>query len=131
LNGVAERLQVIQGDAFDALKQLAQDKRRFGVVVIDPPALIKRKKDHAEGSLAYRRLAEAGLKLVPQGGILIMCSCSHHLSAIELLELMQRAAARLGRRLLVLKTLAQSPDHPILASMPETAYLKGFLTLVD
>jgi 23S rRNA (cytosine1962-C5)-methyltransferase len=130
LNKVADRVTAVKADAFDELKRLQQVGELFDVVIIDPPALIKRKKDHAEGSLAYRRLTESAIRLIRPGGILISCSCSFHMSAGELIEVAARAAAKHGRALQILQNLQQAADHPVLAAMPETHYLKGFLARV-
>ncbi|MCB1601397.1 MAG: class I SAM-dependent rRNA methyltransferase [Xanthomonadales bacterium] len=129
-SGVGERVSVLDVDAFDACRQLRDAGERFDVVVVDPPAFIKRKKDAEAGTLAYRRINEAALKLVADGGLIVSCSCSHHFSADALLDALNRAACALGLRLRVLKRLAQSADHPIHPGMPETEYLKGFLAEV-
>ena len=129
-SGVAERVTVLEADAFDACKQLRDASDRFDVVVVDPPAFIKRKKDAEAGTLAYRRINEAALKLVADGGLIVSCSCSHHFSADALLDALNRAACSLGLRLRVLRRLAQSADHPVHPGMPETEYLKGFLAEV-
>lgn len=129
-SGVAERVSVLEADAFDACKQLRDTSQRFDVVVVDPPAFIKRKKDAEAGTLAYRRINEAALKLVADGGLIVSCSCSHHFSADALLDALNRAACSLGVRLRVLRRLAQSADHPIHPGMPETEYLKGFMAEV-
>ncbi len=129
-SGVGDRVSVLDADAFDACRQLRDAGERFDVVVVDPPAFIKRKKDAEAGTLAYRRINEAALKLVTDGGLIVSCSCSHHFSADALLDALNRAACALGVRLRVLRRLAQSADHPIHPGMPETEYLKGFLAEV-
>jgi 23S rRNA (cytosine1962-C5)-methyltransferase len=129
-SGVADRVSILEADAFDAIKQLRDSSERFDVVVVDPPAFIKRKKDAEAGTLAYRRINEGALKLVADGGLIVSCSCSHHFSAEGLLDALNRAACALGVRLRVLRRLAQSADHPIHPGMPETEYLKGFLAEV-
>jgi 23S rRNA (cytosine1962-C5)-methyltransferase len=129
-SGVAERVSVLQADAFDACKSLRDQAQRFDVVVVDPPAFIKRRKDAEAGALAYRRINEAALRLVADGGLIVSCSCSHHFSADALLDALNRAACSLGMHLRVLRRLAQSADHPIHPGMPETEYLKGFMAEV-
>lgn len=126
-SGVAARVRTLQQDAFDACKALREAGERFDVIVVDPPAFIKRKKDAEQGALAYRRINEAALRLLAPGGLLVSCSCSHHYDAEALLDGLQRAALACGRPLRVLRRLAQSADHPIHPAMPETSYLKGYL----
>lgn len=126
LNGVSEKVAGLQGDAFDALRELRAERERFDVVMLDPPAFIKRRKDMKEGTLAYRRLNQLGLQLLSKDGILITSSCSHHMSRDSLLQVTQQAARHTDRSLQLLEQGQQGPDHPIHPAMPETAYLKAF-----
>ncbi len=126
LNGVGARISTLRGDAFDVLKALCAERERFDIVMLDPPAFIKRRKDIREGTLAYRRLNELALRLLSKDGILITSSCSHHLSREDFLQVLQRAARHLDRSLQLLEQGAQSPDHPIHPAIAETAYLKAF-----
>ena len=121
----------MKGDALTLLADLRREERRFDIVCLDPPAFIKRRKDARQGLEAYRRVNELGLDLVRPGGLLMSCSCSHHLEASELLRLVARAAGRRGRHLRLLFQGFQGPDHPVHPSMPETAYLKTFLFQAD
>jgi 23S rRNA (cytosine1962-C5)-methyltransferase len=125
-NGVGERLATLQGDAFEVLRQLREERERFDVVLLDPPAFIKRRKDLEQGILAYRRLNQLGLRLLSKDGILVSSSCSHHMGEPQLLEEIQGAARHTDRSLQLLERGQQAPDHPILPAMPETAYLKTF-----
>lgn len=129
-SGVGAKVSVLKDDAFDACKTLRDQSSRFDIVIVDPPAFIKRKKDTEQGALAYRRINEAALRLVADGGLIVSCSCSHHFSADGLLDALNRAARSLGVHLRVLKRLAQSADHPLHPGMPETEYLKGFIAEV-
>jgi 23S rRNA (cytosine1962-C5)-methyltransferase len=124
LNGAS--LETFKGQALDVLKQLAADGRRFELVVVDPPALIKRKKDHAEGLGLYGRLNRAALNLLVPGGILVSCSCSYHLEAAELQRVLLRESRACGRRLQILEQGGQGPDHPVHPAIPETRYLKAY-----
>ncbi|MCR5562722.1 MAG: class I SAM-dependent rRNA methyltransferase [Desulfovibrio sp.] len=114
----------ICADAFHALTELYESGRRFGLVSIDPPAFIKRRKDAGQGLAAYRKLNLLAARLVAPGGVLVSSSCSYHLPAEALRDCVARAAAKLGRPAQMLHAGGQGPDHPILLSMPETAYLK-------
>ena len=116
----------MKGDAFDALAELQRSGARYDVVILDPPAFIKRRKQIPRGEAAYRRLNQLGLQLLAPDGILVSCSCSYHLAADNLLALLQKAARHSGRFLQLLESGGQSPDHPVHPAIPETRYLKTF-----
>ncbi|MDE2295843.1 MAG: class I SAM-dependent rRNA methyltransferase [Gammaproteobacteria bacterium] len=128
-NGHAVR--TLKGDAFEALAALAADRERFDLVIVDPPAFAKRKKDLPKAQAAYRRLNQAAIGVLAPDGILVSCSCSHHLGAAELQEAIAKAARGCGRRLQVLESGEQGPDHPVHPAIPETRYLKAFFCRVD
>ncbi len=129
-NGLADKVKTLQGDAFDLLKELRQQRERFDVVIVDPPAFIKRKKDFAEGRLAYRRINEMAMQLLSRDGLLIACSCSHHLPRSVLLDAINQGARHLDRSVQVLMSLQQSACHPVHPAIPETDYLKGYVCRV-
>jgi 23S rRNA (cytosine1962-C5)-methyltransferase len=129
-NGFADRVRAIRADAFDHLKALREARERYDVVILDPPAFIKRRKDFAEGRLAYRRLNELGMQVLAKDGILVTCSCSHHMPRAALLESVQQGVRHLDRQAQALMQLQQSPDHPVHPAIPETDYLKGFVCRV-
>ena len=124
LNGA--KLELLKGQALDVLKQLAADGRRFEVVIVDPPALIKRKRDHEEGLSLYSRLNRAALSLLTPGGFLVSCSCSYHLEPAELQRVLLRESRATSRRLQILEQGGQGPDHPVHPAIPETRYLKAY-----
>jgi len=126
LNALSGRVSSLQGDAFQVLRDLRAQRERFDVVVLDPPAFIKRKKDLKEGMLAYRRLNEAALGLLGRDGLLVTASCSFHMQRDQLLRTVLQAARHGDRSLQLLQQGQQSPDHPIHPAIPETAYLKAF-----
>jgi len=119
--------ETLQGDALALLADLRREGRQFDIVCLDPPAFIKRKKDAKQGLEAYTRVNELGLDLVKPGGMLMTCSCSHHLEAEALRNMVTRAAGKRRRFARLLFQGFQGPDHPIHPAMPETAYLKTFL----
>jgi 23S rRNA (cytosine1962-C5)-methyltransferase len=127
-NAAANRVNVAgrEADAFDALKALRDAGEKFDVVVLDPPAFVKRKKDLMAGREAYRRLNQLAIQLLDRDGILVSCSCSHHMSSADLLAAIQSAARHLGRDAQLLEQGMQAPDHPVHPAIPETAYLKAF-----
>ena len=126
LNGVDARLATLRGDAFHVLRDLRSAREYFDVVVLDPPAFIKRKKDLKAGTLAYRRLYEAALGLLEKDGILVTASCSFHMQGDQLLRTVQQAARHSDRGLQLLQYGQQNSDHPIHPAISETAYLKAF-----
>jgi 23S rRNA (cytosine1962-C5)-methyltransferase len=123
-NGLEARLQVEGGDAFEVIAALQAANRQFDVVMVDPPAFIKRRKDIPGGEGAYHRLNRQALQLLAPGGFLISSSCSMHLAAERLQQLLLKAARDSGRRLQVLDRGFQGMDHPVHPAIPETAYLK-------
>jgi 23S rRNA (cytosine1962-C5)-methyltransferase len=127
-NGVSVELQ--RADAFEALKALAAGEARFEVVILDPPAFIKRKKDIPQGQAAYRKLNQLALGLLADEGLLVSCSCSYHLAPEELSGAIQSAARHSARFVQILETGGQSPDHPVHPAIPETRYLKAFFCRV-
>jgi len=125
LNNLQDQVSSLQGDAFAVMKGLRQSKQRFDVIVVDPPAFIKRRKDMKEGSLAYRRINEAAMGLLSRDGLLISASCSFHMAEDRFLQTLQQAARHMDRNLQLLERGQQGPDHPVHPAIPETAYLKA------
>jgi 23S rRNA (cytosine1962-C5)-methyltransferase len=130
INGHEARVAAIEADAFEFLKAARAERRRWDVVILDPPAFVKRKKDFKEGALAYRRINEMAMQVLERDGILVTCSCSHHMARSSLLDAIQAGARHLDRQVQVLEQLQQAPDHPVHAAIPETDYLKGFIARV-
>lgn len=126
-NGLADGVRAERADAFDFLKELRERREHFDVVVLDPPAFVKRKKDLKEGALAYRRINELAMQVLSRDGILVTCSCSYHMPRAALLDVVQKGARHLDRNVQVLQQLQQAPDHPVHPAIPETDYLKGFV----
>ncbi|WP_181297665.1 class I SAM-dependent rRNA methyltransferase [Pseudomonas sp. Q2-TVG4-2] len=125
LNGVAEKMTCVEGDAFEAMKELKNAEERFDVVITDPPAFIKRKKDLKNGEAAYRRLNETAMRLLNKDGILISASCSMHLEEDNLQNILLGSARHLDRNIQLLERGGQGPDHPVHPAIPETRYIKS------
>jgi 23S rRNA (cytosine1962-C5)-methyltransferase len=123
-NELADRAEVHVESAFDALPKMVEAKERFDVAIVDPPALVKSKTKLAEGLKAYRELNRRAMMLLPEGGWLFTCSCSHHVSPEEFLRVLGEAARDARRPFRFVQWGAQSPDHPVLLAAPETSYLK-------
>jgi len=126
INAVDDKVEAIQGDAFEALKALKQEGEKYDVIILDPPAFIKRRKDIKQGLIAYRRLNEMAIRLLNNDGILISASCSFHLSSQDLLKTLQQSARHNDRWLQVLEEGKQGRDHPVNPAIVETGYLKAF-----
>jgi 23S rRNA (cytosine1962-C5)-methyltransferase len=106
------------------LPSLVSAHRTFDLVVIDPPAFTKSRDLMDQAARGYKEINLRALRLLSPGGILVSCSCSHHMSEAHLLETVAEAALDCGKRLRVLDRRTQAHDHPILLTVPETHYLK-------
>ena len=124
-------VEVIRGDAFDALQALHEAGERFDVVILDPPAFIKRRKDIPQGQAAYRKLNLLAMNLIAGDGLLVSCSCSYHLEEAQLAGAVQAAARHGGHFAQILAFGGQSPDHPVHPAIPETRYLKALFCRVS
>jgi len=128
LNNVASKISVEQEDAFEVLRRLRAARERFDVVVVDPPAFIKRKKDMKEGTLAYQRLNQMAMQVLAKDGILVSCSCSYHMMRETLRDVLLKSSRHVDRFMEIVEEGHQGPDHPVHPAIPETAYLKIFVT---
>ena len=128
-NGVA--VATVKGDAFDVMEAMAGEGARFDVVIIDPPAFAKRRKDLPKALAAYKRLNQLAMQLIAADGILVSCSCSHHVGAADLQDAIAKAARAAGKHLQILFQGGQAPDHPIHPAIPETRYLKAYFCRVS
>jgi 23S rRNA (cytosine1962-C5)-methyltransferase len=119
-NGIGN-IQFRQADVFDFLARL---DRKYSMIVLDPPAFAKSRKQLDDAARGYREINLRALRLLEPGGILVTCSCSHHVSEAMLFQIVAEAALEAGRSLRVLERRTQAADHPILLTVPETLYLK-------
>ncbi|MBN2646410.1 MAG: class I SAM-dependent rRNA methyltransferase [Thiotrichales bacterium] len=124
LNGVSDKVVTIQGNAFDVLSALRAEVQKFDVVIVDPPAFIKRKKDFKQGFEAYKRINELAMRVLEKDGILVSASCSHHLTRDQLLSAVQQAARHIDRQAQLFDQGHQAPDHPVHPAIPESEYIK-------
>jgi len=129
--GKPGKLTTLKGDAFDVLEDLAKKRARFDVVVIDPPAFAKRKKDLPKALAAYKRLNQLAMQVLGDDGILVSCSCSYHVSAEDLQDAIAKAARGADKHLQILEMGGQAPDHPVHPAIPETRYLKAYFCRVN
>lgn len=115
----------LQGQADEMMKHLINAGQRFDIVVLDPPAFIKRRKDHAQGLKAYYQHNQLALRLLAPGGLLVSGSCSMSLQSDELVGVIASTARNSGRFLQIVHSGGQAADHPVHPLIPETAYLKA------
>ena len=123
-NGFRERVGLRRGDVFDTLRGLERAGERFGLVILDPPALVKSRKHLAAGARAYRELNRAAMAVLEEEGVLMTCSCSHHLDDALFRQVLLESARAAHRPFRVVEWRGESPDHPQLLAVPETHYLK-------
>jgi 23S rRNA (cytosine1962-C5)-methyltransferase len=124
-NGL-NNIEAIEANAFDYLRERHKDGARYDTIILDPPPFAKN-KESIEGALrGYKEINNRAMRLLRPGGILITCSCSHHVSEGLFAEVLAEAAKDAGCWARVLERRFQSADHPILLTVPETLYLKCF-----
>jgi 23S rRNA (cytosine1962-C5)-methyltransferase len=119
-----------EADVFDLLTGYAASKRRFDLIVLDPPAFTKSRQALEGAARGYKEINQRALRLLESGGVLVTCSCSHHFSEAMLLEVLAEASLDTGKTLRVLERRTQAQDHPILLTVPETHYLKCLILQV-
>ncbi|WP_447927080.1 MULTISPECIES: class I SAM-dependent rRNA methyltransferase [unclassified Vreelandella] len=125
LNGVHEQVAIGEGDAFEALAALKAEGEQFDVVILDPPAFIKKRKDIPNGERAYARLNREAMRLLGRDGLLLSASCSMHLAQDRLVDVVRGAVRHQDRHGQVIYQGHQGPDHPVHPAIPETSYLKA------
>jgi 23S rRNA (cytosine1962-C5)-methyltransferase len=131
LNARAELCTVVESEAFADLSTRSDRAERFGMVICDPPAFVRGKKDLKSGAKGYRKLVRLAARLVQTDGWLAIASCSHHMTEdllMEQIKLGLRDAKRSGR---VVRRSGAGPDHPLHPGLPETAYLKFVCLRLD
>ena len=119
-----------EANVFDALRRLENDGERFDTIVLDPPAFAKNRRSVTKAARGYKEINLRALKLLNPGGVLVTCSCSYHISEEMFLEIVTDATLDARRRLQIVEKRTQASDHPILAGMPETHYLKCIIARV-
>ena len=130
-NGVADRFEARRADAFNELERLNAEGERFEVVIADPPAFVKSKKDLAVGCRAYRKMTRLAAKITAPGGFLLCASCSHNVDPPTFAEQVARGLHDAGRTGRILRSAGAGPDHPVHPHLPESAYLKAIVMQLD
>ncbi|MBI4684943.1 MAG: class I SAM-dependent rRNA methyltransferase [Nitrospirae bacterium] len=132
INGFHDRVKFIKDNVFAFLeKELKSNEKKYDFIIADPPAFVKSANRIKEAVNAYRELNEICIRLLKPSGIFVTSSCSYHISREMFLDMLRSSGKSAGRNLRLLNLRSQSPDHPILLSMPETEYLKCAFLLVD
>jgi 23S rRNA (cytosine1962-C5)-methyltransferase len=123
LNG-QKAIEWVEADAFELMREYADAERRYETIVLDPPAFAKSRKNAEDAVRGYKELNLRALKMVRNGGLLVTCSCSFHVSEEDFLAMLSSAALDARRNLHIVEKRMQSVDHPVLLNVPETHYLK-------
>jgi 23S rRNA (cytosine1962-C5)-methyltransferase len=124
-------IEWIEANAFDLLKDYAASNRKYDIIVLDPPAFAKTKRDLDSALRGYKELNLRALKMLRPGGILVTCSCSYHVSQADFLGMLAGAALDAHKTLRLIEVRGQAKDHPVLLNIPETAYLKCVISSVS
>ncbi|MBR5981579.1 MAG: class I SAM-dependent rRNA methyltransferase, partial [Firmicutes bacterium] len=127
LNGMTDRMDFIVADVFDLLPKLEEEGSPYDFIILDPPAFTKSRKTINNALRGYKEINKRAMHLLPRGGYLATCSCSHFADEEHFKAMLAEAAAEAGVSLRQIEGRKQSPDHPILWGVPETDYLKFFL----
>lgn len=131
LSGVADRVSTRKADAFAALEHLVKTGAQYDIVVCDPPAFARSKKDVGPAAKAYRKLARMTAQITAPGGVLLLASCSHHMDPVSFAQQNARGLGDAGREGRILRSAGAGPDHPVHAHLPESAYLKAMVFALD
>lgn len=129
LNSLAVQFRI--ADVFDELRVLERQRERFGCIVLDPPAFVKNRAKVREALKGYKEINLRAMKLLEPGGVLVTCSCSHHIDPALFQEMLVDAAYSAGRQARVLEMRSQARDHPVLLAAKESQYLKCAILMLD
>jgi 23S rRNA (cytosine1962-C5)-methyltransferase len=124
LNGLSDLIQTREGNAFDILRQLESANEEFNLIVLDPPAFAKNKGSLEGAVRGYKEINLRAIRMIPEGGFLVTCSCSYHMKPDLFKAVVADAALDAHRRLRLVEERAQSVDHPIVVGYDESHYLK-------
>ncbi len=126
-NGLTGRMDFLCTNVFDLLPELCKGKSPYDMIILDPPAFTKNRKTVSDAERGYKEINYRAMKLLPRGGYLATCSCSHFMDNGLFVKMLMSAASDAGVSLKLIEARRQSPDHPTLLNVPETDYLKFYL----
>ena len=126
-NGLTDRMDFLCTNVFDLLPELCKGKSEYDMIILDPPAFTKNRKTISDAERGYKEINYRAMKLLPRGGYLATCSCSHFMDNSLFVKMLMSAAADAGVSLKLIEARRQSPDHPTMLNIPETDYLKFYL----
>lgn len=130
LNNVSDRIEFVKADAFEYLREVFTSGKKFGVIIVDPPSFLKARHSLASASKGYKELNCMAMKCLDKDGVLATFSCSHNMPNETFSAILKEAASEAGREFTILKRCHQAEDHPVVRSIPETEYLKGYFLKV-
>jgi 23S rRNA (cytosine1962-C5)-methyltransferase len=131
LNNVSDKVEFIKADGFEYLEEAVSSGKKFDVIIVDPPSFLRTRRQLASASKGYRDLNCAAMRCLNEDGVLITFSCSHNMPNEAFAGVLKEAAAKAGKKFAILKRCHQAEDHPIVKSIPETEYLKGYFFRVN
>ena len=127
LNGLEGRMDFLAADVFELLPRLCEERAKYDLVILDPPAFTKSRRTIHSAERGYREINYRAMRLLPRGGCLATCSCSHFMESENFEYMLKNAAKDANVRLREVEVRKQAPDHPILWNVPETSYLKFYI----
>lgn len=127
LNGLEGRMDFLAADVFELLPRLCEERAKYDLVILDPPAFTKSRRTIHSAERGYREINYRAMRLLPRGGYLATCSCSHFMESEDFEYMLKNAAKDANVRLREVEVRKQAPDHPILWNVPETSYLKFYI----
>lgn len=126
LNGVGKVTEFIKSDSFALLNKINGSGEKFDIIILDPPSFLRNRESIVSASRGYRELNSLAMKALTGGGVLATFSCSHNMPNDLFAKILKEAASGAKKRFTILKRCHQAEDHPIVRSIPETEYLKGY-----
>lgn len=131
LNGVSGKTEFVKGDGFKTIEKICSSGEKFDIIILDPPSFLKSRASLESASRGYKELNFRAMSALTGGGILATFSCSHNMPNAIFAEIIKKAAGEAKKKLTILKRCRQAEDHPIVRSIPETEYLKGYFLKVE
>ena len=126
LNGVGEKTEFVKGDSFEVLEKINDSGGKFDIIIIDPPSFLKKRESIVTAAKGYKELNSLAMRALAGEGVLATFSCSHNMPNALFSRIIKEAAEESGKKFDILKRCHQAEDHPIVMSIPETEYLKGY-----